>query len=64
MAIITGEAHLDLTSRKYFYEIQSGAGEVLLRSEVEFESKEQAETELIALLQGLGREAKRTSGDA
>lgn len=55
MSKVVGEADLDQSTKRFFYEIRTDTGQVLLKSEPEFTSKAEAEAELIALLHGLGK---------
>jgi hypothetical protein len=59
MSTVFGEAHLDRTIQKYYYQIETDTGQVLARTDPVFASMAEAETELIAVLQGLAKEAKR-----
>jgi hypothetical protein len=59
MSTVFGEAHLDRTIRKYYYQIETDTGQVLARTDPVFASMAEAETELITVLQGLAKEAKR-----
>jgi hypothetical protein len=58
MSTAFGEAHLDRTIQKYYYQIETDTGQVLARSDPVFASMAEAEAELIAVLQGLAKEAK------
>jgi hypothetical protein len=59
MSTVFGEAHLDRRLQKYYYQIETDTGEVLARTDPVFASLVEAEAELIAVLQGLAKEAKR-----
>ena len=58
MSTVFGEAHLDRTMRKYYYQIETDTGQVLARSDPVFASMAEAEAELIAVLQGLAKKAQ------
>ena len=58
MSTVFGEAHLDRTIQKYYYQIETDTGQVLARTDPVFASMVEAETELIAVLQSLAKEAK------
>jgi hypothetical protein len=57
MSTAFGKAHLDRTIQKYYYLIETDTGQVLARSDPVFASMAEAEAELIAVLQGLAKEA-------
>jgi len=54
VAKVFGEAHIDTQTGKYFYEIRTESGEVLSKSDAEFQTKADAENELVEILRGLG----------
>lgn len=58
MSTVFGEAHLDRTIQKFYYQIETDTGQVLARSAPVFASQAEAEAELIAVLQGLAKNAK------
>jgi hypothetical protein len=58
MSTVFGEAHLDRTIQKYYYQIETDTGQVLARTDPVFASMAEAEAELIAVLQCLAKEAK------
>jgi hypothetical protein len=58
MSTAFGEAHLDRTIQKFYYQIETDTGQVLVRSDPVFASMVEAEAELIAVLQGLAEKAK------
>ena len=55
MSRVFGEAHLDRTIQRYYYQIEADTGQVLARSDSVFASIAEAEAELIAVLQGLAK---------
>lgn len=58
MSTVFGEAHFDRTIQRYYYQIEADTGQVLARSDPVFASMDEAEAELIAVLQGLAKKAK------
>jgi hypothetical protein len=58
MLTVFGEAHLDRTIERYYYQIEADSGQVLARSDPVFASLSEAEAELVAVLQGLAKKAK------
>ncbi len=58
MSTVFGEAHLDRTIQRYYYQIEADSGQVLARSDPVFTSMAEAEAELVAVLQGLARKVR------
>jgi hypothetical protein len=58
MSTAFGEAHLDRTIQKFYYQIATDTGQVLVRSDPVFASMVEAEAELIAVLQCLAKKAR------
>ena len=58
MSTVFGEAHLDRTIHRYYYQIEADSGQVLARSDPVFSSLAEAEAELVVVLQGLARKVR------
>jgi len=61
MPAIFGEAFVDPTSKKFYYQIRTEQGETLLQSEPEFSSKIDAEGEMVTIIRGFDERVKRES---
>jgi hypothetical protein len=57
MSRVFGEAHLDRSIKRYYYQIEADTGQVLARSDAVFASIAEAEAELIEVLQGLAEKS-------
>lgn len=61
MSKVFGEAVQNIETKKWAFIMRHSDGSIILEPNYDFDTKQEAEAELIKLLQGLGKQAKDLS---